>query len=72
MEGRHQFRQSRTKLTSREEQVISLISKGKVNREIADILGISYYTVKHHVTMILLKLNANTRAMAVARRLAEK
>ncbi len=53
-------------LTSRELQVLRLMAEGLANKEIAAQLGISDHTVKFHVTSILSKLHAATRAEAVA------
>ena len=58
-------------LSARETQVLSLISRGSTNREVADVLGVSPETVKDHVTSLFRKLNVNDRMSAVneARRL---
>lgn len=48
-------------MTKRERQVIELISDGATNKEIAQKLHISTYTVKSHVHNILEKLALNTR-----------
>jgi two-component system response regulator DegU len=53
-------------LTRRETQILSHISEGNTNKQIADMLGISEQTIKSHVSGILRKLNANDRAHAVA------
>ena len=52
-------------LTSREIDVLRLISKGNANKEIAGRLFIAEDTVKSHVTNILSKLGANDRTHAV-------
>ena len=49
------------RLTKRERQVIELISDGYTNKEIAQQLHLSTYTVKSHVHNILEKLALNTR-----------
>ena len=49
------------RMTKRERQVIELISDGFTNKEIAQKLHISTYTVKSHVHNILEKLALNTR-----------
>jgi len=51
-------------LTSREAQVISLIARGHLNKQIANILGISEQTVKNHITSILRKLEVTCRTEA--------
>ena len=52
--------------TAREQQVLQLISDGLVNREIGERLFLSEETVKSHVRHILAKLQARSRAHAVA------
>jgi DNA-binding NarL/FixJ family response regulator len=52
-------------LSSREREVLSLIVHGKSNKEIAAELGIAESTVKCHVSVILMRLNANDRTQAV-------
>jgi ATP/maltotriose-dependent transcriptional regulator MalT len=53
-------------LTSRERQVLDLVSHGLSNLEIGDRLFISPKTVEHHVSRIFSKLGLRTRAEAVA------
>ena len=48
-------------MTKREKQVIELISEGHTNKEIAQELHLSTYTVKSHVHNILEKLALSTR-----------
>lgn len=52
--------------TARETQVLQLISEGLVNREIGEALYLSEETVKSHVRHLLAKLQARSRAHAVA------
>jgi DNA-binding NarL/FixJ family response regulator len=52
--------------TAREIEVLQLVSQGLVNREIGDRLYLSEETVKSHVRHILAKLQARSRAHAVA------
>jgi two-component system, NarL family, response regulator len=52
--------------TLREVEVLQLISDGLVNREIGERLFLSEETVKSHVRHILAKLQARSRAHAVA------
>src|SRR5215216_2245033 len=54
-------------LTDREEEVLSLVAKGKSNQEIARELFVSLKTVRNHVSNILLKLQVADRAQAVIR-----
>jgi DNA-binding NarL/FixJ family response regulator len=49
------------RMTKREKQVIELIADGSTNKEIAQILHLSTYTVKSHVHNILEKLTLHTR-----------
>lgn len=52
-------------LTRRECEVLQLMTDGKSNRSIGEILFISEKTVKNHVSNILQKLNVNDRTQAV-------
>ena len=54
-------------LTRREQEVLELICGGRTNAEIADRLFISARTVDHHVSAVLAKLRAPTRAAAARR-----
>ena len=51
-----------SKLTLRETQVLERIVAGRLNKQIADDLGISIKTVEAHRANIMEKLNANTVA----------
>jgi DNA-binding CsgD family transcriptional regulator len=51
-------------LTPRETEVLSWLAKGKTNRDIADILGMSPRTVNKHLEHIFEKLGVETRAAA--------
>lgn len=55
-------------LSERETDVLALIAKGKANKEIGSLLGITEATVKLHVTNIFSKLEvtARTEALIVA------
>jgi len=57
-------------LTPREEQVLSLLSRGLTNARIADQLGVSRATVRTHLGHIYQKLEAANRVEAVARAVA--
>jgi len=48
-------------ITQREKEVIILILEGKSNKEIEDVLFISYSTVKNHLSNIYRKLNIYSR-----------
>ncbi|MFN2467799.1 MAG: response regulator transcription factor [Gaiellaceae bacterium] len=52
--------------TARELEVLQLVSEGLVNREIGNRLFLSEETVKSHVRHLLAKLQARSRAHAVA------
>ena len=52
--------------TAREVEVLQLVSEGLVNREIGDRLYLSEETVKSHIRHLLAKLQARSRAHAVA------
>jgi len=51
-----------SRLTAREQQVLERIVAGRLNKQIADDLGISIKTVEAHRANIMGKLNANTVA----------
>jgi len=51
-------------LSKREMEVLSYLTKGMSNKEIANLLGISHQTVKNHVTSILRKLGVEDRTQA--------
>lgn len=53
-------------LTTREGEVLSWISKGKTNRDIAQILGLSPRTVDKHLEQIYSKLGVENRTAAAA------
>jgi two-component system, NarL family, response regulator len=59
-------RMLRSDLTSRELEILSALSLGHTNKEIAKNLRISENTVRHHVTSIIDKLQASDRTEAVA------
>lgn len=48
-------------LSPREQQVARLLSLGRTNRQIADVLFLSPRTVEHHVANVLRKLGADSR-----------
>ncbi len=50
------------RLTAREQQVLERIVAGRLNKQIADDLGISIKTVEAHRANVMEKLNANTVA----------
>lgn len=52
------------KLTPREAEVLYWVVKGKINRDIGDILGTSPMTVKKHLERVFAKLGVETRTAA--------
>ncbi len=52
------------KLTGREAEVLYWVVKGKINRDIGDILGASPATVKKHLERVYAKLGVETRTAA--------
>lgn len=59
-------------LTTREHEVLKLVSKGITNREIAERLYVSESTVRSHVHNILSKLHLTNRVQAAAFALADQ
>ena len=51
-------------LSGREMEVLTNVTKGMSNKEIAKTMGISHQTVKNHVTSILRKLGVEDRTQA--------
>ena len=54
-------------LTFREVTVLSLIARGKSDKEIAALLGLSPFTVNKHSSNLVRKLGAHSRSQAAAR-----
>src|SRR4029077_19152714 len=54
-------------LTPREGEVLSAVSSGLTNKEIARELGISRHTVKFHLESLMRKLGVSSRAEAVSK-----
>lgn len=52
-------------LTTREGQILALVADGKSNRDIAEHLLISRYTVECHITHIYRKLEVSSRTKAI-------
>ena len=53
-------------LTPRETEVLSWVAKGKTNRDVGEILGMSPRTVNKHLEHVFEKLGVETRAAAAA------
>jgi DNA-binding CsgD family transcriptional regulator len=58
-------------ITRREQEVMALLVEGKSNKEIEDLLCISFSTVKNHVYNLYRKLKVNSRAQLVHLVMAE-
>ncbi|WP_180898608.1 response regulator transcription factor [Martelella soudanensis] len=54
-------------LTARESEVLAWIAKGKTNRDIGEILGLSTRTVNKHLETIYIKLGVENRASAAVK-----
>jgi DNA-binding NarL/FixJ family response regulator len=54
------------KLTHREQEIIQILIRGKLDKEIADELDISLDTVKKHNKSIYKKLNVRNRSKVIA------
>jgi FixJ family two-component response regulator len=57
--------QRRDSLTQREHDVLALVVVGKLNKQIADELGISIKTVEVHRSRVMQKMGANSVAELV-------
>jgi NarL family two-component system response regulator LiaR len=53
-------------LTARESEIAELVAEGRTNAEIAQHLELSIFTVKNHVSSILMKLHVQTRTEAAS------
>lgn len=53
-------------LTAREQEVAMLLSDGLSNAQVAETLGVSTHTARHHTESVLLKLGVHSRAAAGA------
>jgi len=53
-------------LTAREAEIADLLAEGRSNARIAEQLDLSIFTVKNHVSSILMKLHAQSRTEAAA------
>jgi DNA-binding NarL/FixJ family response regulator len=62
----HALKQHFIKLTAREADVLAWIARGKSNRDIGEILGLSPRTVNKHLEQIYVKLGVENRASAAA------
>ncbi|THD14662.1 hypothetical protein CI793_14450 [Anoxybacillus ayderensis] len=55
------------RLTKREREVFLYLVKGYRNKEIADTLHLSEYTIKNHIDSILNKLDAKSRLEVIVK-----
>jgi DNA-binding NarL/FixJ family response regulator len=62
----NQFLRQHLALTQREAEVLTWIARGKSNRDIGEILGISPRTVNKHLEQVFMKLGVENRASAAA------
>ena len=58
--GRKDADDSYDLLTDREREILQLVAEGKTNKEVANVLNISLYTVDTHRTHILQKLDLHS------------
>jgi DNA-binding NarL/FixJ family response regulator len=59
-------------LTTREEEILVLLTKGYANKEIADFLHLSIETVRSHLKNIYTKMHVRSRAEAVAHYMSKR
>ena len=60
------------KLTKREHEILGLLAKGYLYKEIADQLGISLSTVRAHLHAVYEKLHVQSRTQAVVKFLGQE
>ena len=59
--------QFKEQLTTREEDLLFLISKGHSYKEMADLLSISFHTVNHHLKNLYLKTDVRSKTELMAK-----
>jgi DNA-binding NarL/FixJ family response regulator len=59
-------------LSGREKEILELMVKGLIKKEIAQRIGVSHHTVNNHLRSIYEKLHVHTRGSAVAKALNER
>ena len=59
-------------LTTREQKILELMTRGLIKKEIADQIGLSYHTVDTHLRNIYTKLHVHSRTGAVAKAINER
>jgi DNA-binding NarL/FixJ family response regulator len=60
------------RLSEREREILVLMSRGLMKKQIADKLGLSYHTVSNHLRGVYDKLQVHTHGGAVAKALRER
>jgi DNA-binding NarL/FixJ family response regulator len=66
LEARSKARERAAVLSTREKQVLACVARGARNRDIAEELTISEFTVKRHMQNILQKLELPSRRAAAS------
>jgi len=66
LEARSKALERAAVLSEREKEVLAFVSRGARNRDIAEALDISEFTVKRHMQNILQKLDVPSRRAAAA------
>jgi two-component system response regulator DesR len=56
---------ARGALSARQQEILNLMAQGATNHAIADALGLSLDTIKHHATLMYRRLDVRNRAEAV-------
>lgn len=59
-------------LTTRENQIVELVTSGKTNRDIAQQLNLSEHTIKNHLFRLFRKLGVSSRSELVAHTLQQR
>jgi DNA-binding CsgD family transcriptional regulator len=54
------------RLSKREREVVRAVARGCTNKQIAELLGISAFTVRNHLTGAMRKTGARNRAQLAA------
>jgi len=52
-------------LTTRESEILNYMAQGYLNKQIAEVLGVSEQIIKQHISSIMRKLNVSARSQAV-------
>lgn len=65
-------RDEKVTLSAREQEILELLSQGKVSKEIASQLAISYHTVRVHLKHIYEKLHVRSHSEALLKFMADK